>query len=406
MKKHIITCVIAILLCTTLHAQWQETMFEEHTPAISAFSDLVLNDDGSMIIYRKTIGNTPYFYTSDNNGATWERKSIAPALNSQIGQDACWGYSSIRKDALGLLQLSLKYQPCYSHNQMDYTGYQSPDNGTSWQPSGNTATGETALQEGESLWFNQALDANKAVMVSIGSYTADAGNVYVYKTTDGGAHWNRTPVSLGGSEVSAYSIAGLRFADENKGTLFLSNQYLTTTDGGQTWEEHIYPVNQGFVTSVDFTDEQHIYAATYDADGTDVYLFSQDLSTAMVVYHADKDRVYKVKCKEADVHLLTVQGKYVRKIETGIISKHVLQQSDQFLVYPNPSVTEITISAAGSLKGNVVKLFDINGKLIATVTCNNDKVTINTKSFAAGNYFAELQTASGKRVAIMKWVKK
>lgn len=69
---------------------------------------------------------------------------------------------------------------------------------------------------------------------------------------------------------------------------------------------------------------------------------------------------------------------------------------DNLIVYPNPAVNNVTISAKDeNLMIEKVELYNINGQLMNTVTVNDSRAEVSVSALATGTYFAKVFTANG-----------
>jgi len=265
-----------------------------------------------------------------------------------------------------------------------------------WDPAGTRST----LGKEESLWYTQQAGNGILFAVSIKGYDFHQGEVYLYKTADNGIAWSRTPVSVNNTAVKADVIPGIRFADAYNGTLFLPGKYLTTTNGGESWIENRYPMTDSSVLSADISSNgQDIYVST----GKDVFVFKPGASVAQSIYHTDEDYVYKVKLSGSYVNLLTRQGYFLRMPLPALVAHNIL--GNDISLFPNPSVSDITLYSANGLKGNIVRIYDATGKLIEQGSGNGNSISFGTKHLTAGIYYAEVLDLSGQKVAVLKWIK-
>ena len=84
----------------------------------------------------------------------------------------------------------------------------------------------------------------------------------------------------------------------------------------------------------------------------------------------------------------------------GVID-YVLDNST--ILYPNPTTGIITIKNDDVIM-NQVAVYDVYGKLLMTLDVNANLISIDASSFAAGLYFAKVQTENG--VITKRFVKK
>ena len=65
-------------------------------------------------------------------------------------------------------------------------------------------------------------------------------------------------------------------------------------------------------------------------------------------------------------------------------------------IFPNPSSEELTISLDDKSKLVQVKILDMQGKKVFEKVNQENNVTINTSSFAKGNFIVSIETEKDK----------
>jgi hypothetical protein len=65
-------------------------------------------------------------------------------------------------------------------------------------------------------------------------------------------------------------------------------------------------------------------------------------------------------------------------------------------VYPNPTQNQVTVKNKDAKK---LQLFDVQGKLLQSVTVNNSNQTINLSSYATGTYYIQITLSNDKIVS-------
>jgi hypothetical protein len=73
-----------------------------------------------------------------------------------------------------------------------------------------------------------------------------------------------------------------------------------------------------------------------------------------------------------------------------VIPVNVEELSNQMLLYPNPATTELNLQITSNLIGTDLFVFDALGKQILKQQILSTNTTINTSSFAAGNYVVKV----------------
>ncbi|MES2691270.1 MAG: T9SS type A sorting domain-containing protein [Bacteroidota bacterium] len=133
-------------------------------------------------------------------------------------------------------------------------------------------------------------------------------------------------------------------------------------------------------------------------DPAKVYIFNEDglqLFTQNNVYHA-----YPYATSEGNKLMLYLNdqaGFEVYKL-SGIFlgKKEVTEDGQDALVYPVPGKDFVTIEFPVLHKNASLTVYDIKGKEMSTQTVNGNLLTIETKTFAPGNYTYTLKTTDGQ----------
>jgi hypothetical protein len=74
----------------------------------------------------------------------------------------------------------------------------------------------------------------------------------------------------------------------------------------------------------------------------------------------------------------------------GQIDNSITELSNAFIVYPNPVTTELNLQTTTELIGKDLVIFDALGKQIMKQQILSTITTVNTASFAAGNYVVKI----------------
>lgn len=72
-------------------------------------------------------------------------------------------------------------------------------------------------------------------------------------------------------------------------------------------------------------------------------------------------------------------------IETTV-GMHEIGKQTFVNAYPNPAYDQITIEVEKAKKGNLIQVFDMNGRLVETMHFDEQKVTLNTSQLPTGTY--------------------
>jgi photosystem II stability/assembly factor-like uncharacterized protein len=219
------------------------------------------------------------------------------------------------------------------------------DNGVTW----NLATEDIATS---------TLDLEDVVLLNETTGYAVGDNGTLVKTTDGGASWHVQPVPWG-----TKNLLDIEYNTPNQLWVSGVDQLCYySSDGGATW------------TSIDVTG----IAATYDVP---------------TVHFQGPAGILWVGCQYSYVYNRTDAG------VTGTDAPKLPFALNQN--YPNPFNPSTTITFSIAHDGHVgLKVYDVSGRLVATVMDQNLKagpytVSFNADKLATGVYFYKLSTSTG-----------
>lgn len=137
----------------------------------------------------------------------------------------------------------------------------------------------------------------------------------------------------------------------------------------------------------------------YTIDGTDPdensYAYTDEVPFQLTVHYVIKAIAMKEGMLNSEVAVYDYDP-------TGITE---FELRDNLIVYPNPAVNNVTISAKdNSVVVEKVELYNIYGQLLSTMEVNDYVAEISVSSLATGTYFAKVFTEQG--VATMPVIRK
>jgi photosystem II stability/assembly factor-like uncharacterized protein len=150
--------------------------------------------------------------------------------------------------------------------------WRTSDGGSSWTPSAPITTemiGSSNIPT--DIIFS---DANHGwIMMQIGGIGMHTSPVYLFRTTDGGATWEKLEDPYSGMYLQSCTKTGMAFYGADNGVVTISNcpvdgfRVEITTDGGETWDEQQPPAPASMpdLFSRAFCNA---YSPTFLADGT------------------------------------------------------------------------------------------------------------------------------------------
>ncbi|MCK9480276.1 MAG: T9SS type A sorting domain-containing protein [Bacteroidia bacterium] len=105
----------------------------------------------------------------------------------------------------------------------------------------------------------------------------------------------------------------------------------------------------------------------------------------------------------ADVYLFPEEGYELildeEQLSTLIEEIDSETEKSAVLLYPNPTSDEVTLQWKKGFQSSDVKVYDINGKLIAQrVWKKESSLTLNTSAWAEGTYFIQIETGEQERM--------
>jgi hypothetical protein len=128
----------------------------------------------------------------------------------------------------------------------------------------------------------------------------------------------------------------------------------------------------------------------YSIDGTDPDESSYEY-TSGVPFHLNVHYLVKaIAMKEG------MNNSAIATYDYDPVGINQYELRDNLIVYPNPAVNNVTISAKDeNLMIEKVELFNIYGQLMNTVTVNDSRTEVSVSALATGTYFAKVFTANG-----------
>ncbi len=382
MKKIIITFALVLIYSVTF-SQWIEIY-----KATTYLQSIYFTDANTGYI----VAQAGYIFKTTDAGTSWVEKSSGTTedLNSVYFKNSNVGYAvgdngTILKTTDGGDNWVRYKNAGFFYNSVYFTdidtGYIVGQNGYMYKTT-NGGTTWTMQTSGSNSDLNSVCftDANTG-------YIAGGGGLLL-KTTNGGTKWTK---QTSGTTCCLYSLcfldSAIGYAVGKYGTI------LKTTNGGNTWTPQISEMAQMYLDlrSVYFTDSNTGYAVGYDGyiinttnGGTKwaCHRFgNDDMYTRYSVFFTSKDTGYTVGFE----HLFkTFNG------STTYIGESTLTKTE-INVYPNPCNNELKINLNSLLDNPItIKIFNIQGLLVKSITTNNNENIINISNLSKGIYFVKV----------------
>jgi hypothetical protein len=234
-----------------------------------------------------------------------------------------------------------------------------------------------------SQWVTDILCIEQGVIYAgIISFIIDAGGVY--RSFDYGETWDY-------AGLSGYFIKTL--ANDSQGNVYAGSVgnfgigIYRSQDQGLTWTAL---KNDVFVESIVITPEDHIYIGCSNEHGSQGGVFvSTDYGEnwEMINSGLNNENVYGL-CYSPDGYLYAY-GDHLHRSQTPVFSEIETQinNSEEFLVYPNPNTGSFTVHFYSDSNDNKIKIFNTLGQEVETRKINEiGEQTVVFEGFAKGQY--------------------
>lgn len=400
MKK--LSLIFILIFNTTIFSQWfvQYTSNPSQSIYCLKFWDVntgyhsgVLYNSSTYNIYKTTNGGLNY--VAQNSYHTAQRFMSIFIIHPDTVL-ICGNYGKIMRTYNG----GNNWVLLYSDTVKQFWGMQFVNSNTGFIAGSHGTIMKTTNKGDNWIILNSttqtALDGIWFVNENVG-YVGGA-NVFL-KTTDAGNSWT----NVFGSFISPFETAtAVWFANVNYG-LYCTNagRIVMTTNGGINWNL-VYSMNGG-IWGMSFTDSLTGYACT--STGKVLKTFNggynwgeqnTPLSENLYEIHFPSAQTGYIASWSGKILKTTNGGlTYITKSQSEIPNNYSLEQN-----YPNPfnSSTKIKFSIPEN-KFISLKVFDITGKLVATLINSNIEkgtyeLTFNADFLASGIYFYTLSSGS------------
>ena len=233
------------------------------------------------------------------------------------------------------------------------------------------------------------------------------GQGYIAVTNDSGLTWQLQ------KKDTIYDYYDLKFVDSLTGFVVGGNDrnnlgvVMKTTNGGQTWQTILIPVQTKILRALEFVGNRHGWAV--GRNGTIVR--TTDGGTSWITQQSPVDTtLFDVDFCDTLRGIIAGNG-YVLYTSTGgnpwqsanmnsikeIKSTFINYKKSLLYAYPNPFRSQTKLIINNSLKDCRIKIYDVSGKLIKTFNSIISDINWNgkddyNKQLAAGIYFATLRT--------------
>ncbi|MEJ7677493.1 MAG: T9SS type A sorting domain-containing protein [Segetibacter sp.] len=74
-------------------------------------------------------------------------------------------------------------------------------------------------------------------------------------------------------------------------------------------------------------------------------------------------------------------------------------------IYPNPVQSNLNVKYTSTSKNNVIKVFDVNGRIVITQQATQGTMQLNVSSLSNGIYFLRIENSTGKPLHTARFIK-
>lgn len=247
------------------------------------------------------------------------------------------------------------------------------DGGANWTP----LTMPTYFQRLKSIYFTSATTG-----YVVGGDASGGGIGRIYKTINGGSTWD----TLSSGIASNYFI-DINFSDANNGVISCVNSgiILRTTNAGTTWTQVTNPAGTDQITEFSFANSTVGYASTLlgkvikTTNGGSTWTIDGTLSPMSAAY----------AISIPNINFGIVGGLYgmFGKMDTSI-GIDDFTNDNKLLIYPNPGNGNFNIDFNGSASS--LEVYDVMGKNVFSKNNITNKTAIDLSSQPKGIYFVKI----------------
>ena len=161
--------------------------------------------------------------------------------------------------------------------------------------------------------------------------------------------------------------------------------------GGYVYRGTEFPTMQGlYFFSDTCADDIRYVDATTPADIT----FSESFGgNSFVTFGEGQDK---------ELYISGLAGTVYRVVDANLLSVDTFTEGTSVSMYPNPATDEITIEFSSIPNSDTLRVFDITGKLVKSVSVEQLKTTIDIGDLTSGIYLAQLEANGFTQKLIIK----
>jgi arabinoxylan arabinofuranohydrolase len=338
--------------------------------------------------------------------------------------EATWVH---KRDQLYYLSYADNHDDGNQHNRMRYATSTNPLG--PWTPQGiyidptDSYTNHGSIVEYKGQWYafyhNSAISGNdwlRSVCVDKLFYNTDGTIQKVIQTKGHGTPYGGTPWAIPGIiEAEDYDEGGpaISYSDSdttNNGGKYRPDEFVDVENcgeggfnvgwlGGGEWLEYTVDVASAGIYSLDL----RVASASQNGSSIRVEFDGTDVTGAIPIPNTGGWQIYTTVSHDVNLtkgeqimRLMMGDGAFninhINISEPELVLTAEPSQKDFLHIYPNPLSQKLTVEYNGDVTGrSVLRLFDLNGKMLSEQKIRNEKTVIASPDLAPGLYVVQVK---------------
>ena len=210
------------------------------------------------------------------------------------------------------------------------------------------------------------------------------GKGTILRTEDGGDTWEL--IDLG---ITTW-LNKVYFIDELNGWILGSNLLYSTNDGGETWSEVNIPGYSSNLQSISFATNQIGWIGGWQGK----LLKTTDKGATWEDVLGLPEGVFEIHFSTGSDGWLIVNGGGIWTYDSDLSTQ--ANFINKFQLYPNPSSDLLNIKHEQNNIGELIEIYNIQGKHILSTKILNSQTVINVTNFEKGMYFVKIGNEKAK----------
>lgn len=402
-KLYLLSLTFSVLIISA-HAQW--TQLTTQTYAGLDMVDIYANGSKIIAIGYTLPGAQAHVLTSLNDGQKWDTtqpaqqgylfetiafKNADTGFIGGMGSKAMimrttdgglhWSLYKDDPDNAGIRDMqfidgNIGVASGYSHTQFGSGQcYRTMDGGNTWSTIPHTQLG---CLDTLAIDFAQFIDAKTGW-----GWTDDFGaGKTIMRTTDSGKSWTL-------QYTHTTSLTGIHFWNASNGIMVdVDGNVYKTTDGGDHWNKQTKKVPSGLYLSMSFLNQTTGFIVGYNCafkttDGGLTWTKEANIPNAVFM---------RVRFFDNRGYAIAQNGTVMRSVVIPNNVDEILPLNEQLNIYPNPANDILNISSYQGIYKNIeVAIQDMNGRTMLHSKTANGSLQLGTGNIPAGLYTLQIK---------------